>query len=377
MKTLTLNLLIFFSIILISINSFSQIPSQTDFYRKAAQAYRDAASKTNCADRRKVLLEYAQFQDKYADYLTNSARGISSTEPREPSSRIPDCAADKAGAQEGGGGTKSQTSSGSSPNYSSGSGSSSSSSGYRTNTIDSQVMENAYNNSKNSGKKESGALFDAFIAGAQAAPDAETKKVLAGAGVVLGGVSALAERANEKSKKKKMATYEKQKQVENSTNEEAAEQNVNSNETPVRPYSDANSLFPNSPAPRPTLSRIEIDNRLHYLKSEISSEIAGMVLSRTLWGLVGITGVSIFAVSISDTSTPDAAYTAITGGAAGLALGAYGIGRIFAKNKKLRALRQEQLDLLQTKQGLTYNIKPYYGKIFGQNSIGVRINLNF
>ncbi len=361
-------------IILVSLNSFGQLPSQTDAYRKAAQAYREAANKTNCSDRRKVLLEYAQYQDKFADYLINSTRGAA-TEPVSPTTRIPDCPADMPGGS--GGSSGSQATSGGSLNNSSANRSSLPVGSPGNNNINYDTIKSTYENSKNSGKKESGALFDAFIAGAQAAPDAETKKVLAGAGVVLGGVSALAERANEKSKRRKMNTYEKQKQMENSTNEEAVEQNVHSNEAPLRPYSGTNDLFPNSPASRPTLSRIEIDNRLHYLKSEISSEIAGMVLSRTLWGLVGITGVTIFAVSISDTSTPDAVYAAITGGAAGLALGAYGIGRIFAKNKKLRALRQEQLDLLQTKQGLTYNIKPYYGKIFGQNSIGVRINLNF
>ena len=81
--------------LIISINGIAQVKTDNakSGYEKAAKAYRLAASKTKCSDRRAVLITYAEWNEKMLKVLA----GTLSSPGNQPTTAIPDCKDDLMG----------------------------------------------------------------------------------------------------------------------------------------------------------------------------------------------------------------------------------------------------------------------------------------
>jgi hypothetical protein len=160
---------------------------QSAYYQKAAQVYRDAAAKTKCpATRGKVLIEYAEWNERMVKVLAGT---LSSAGP-QPTTPIPPCDGDMIGG--GSGSASSATGNGavSSPISSLGT--------TADQSAATAAMNAAYENALNSGRKESGAMLEGFLAAAQSTSDVSLSNAYAGTGLVVSGIMALAERKAEK-----------------------------------------------------------------------------------------------------------------------------------------------------------------------------------
>lgn len=155
-------------------------------YVKAAQAYRDAASKTKCPERARHFNAMAIYNDCLAKALETGAKVVC----KEPSGTTPACAAD---AMEGVG---------------SGSGSAAATAGSSKDQKTTQTepelnnaasaSTEAYQNAINSGKKESGAFVDAALSGGQMISDPKTSLAYTGINLGFAGLAFLKERKEAK-----------------------------------------------------------------------------------------------------------------------------------------------------------------------------------
>lgn len=165
----------------------SAFGQQSEYYQQARNAYLEAARKTQCPlTRGKVLNEYASWNDRMVKVLA----GVLTTAGTKPTTPVPPCEGDMTGGAGSGavlldtGATTAEMS---------------------TTTADlmqfndvSANMTAAYESALNSGRSDSGAMFDAALAASQSTTDADAGVAALGTGLVLSGIMALLEKKAEK-----------------------------------------------------------------------------------------------------------------------------------------------------------------------------------
>ena len=172
---------------------------QREYYERAAKLYREAAQKTKCPERARYLNAMAAYQDCVAAQL-----GGRTAPCQPPAGDTPPCSGDMVGGGGATGGATTNAATAASSNKASvpsliGAG-----------DPTQAALTAAYENAVNSGRKESGAMLEGFLAAAQQTGDQQLANAYVGTGLALGGIMALAERGAAK----KAAEEERIRQAE-------------------------------------------------------------------------------------------------------------------------------------------------------------------
>lgn len=170
---------------------------QREYYERAAKLYREAALKTKCPERARYLNAMAAYQDCVVRQL-----GGSTAPCQPPPGETPPCSGDMVG---GGAATGAAGAATAAP-----SGSASVPSFLGAADPSQAAATAAYENAISSGRKESGAMLEGFLAAAQQTSDPKLANAYAGTGLALGGLMALAERKAAK----KAAEEERMRQLQ-------------------------------------------------------------------------------------------------------------------------------------------------------------------
>lgn len=181
----------FFIVCLVLSNSTVYGQGQTDYYKAAANAYRNTANQTKCDGRRQWLLQQADWNDCMVARLAGSK-----TSCREITTPMPPCDADAGGNSNS---TGSSTSSNNNPN------SNSNTSNLLEGANAGLAFSSAYQAALNSGKKESGATLSATLSAVSQLSNPSSIKAVAGVGGLLTLINFLGERKEEKLKAQKEA----------------------------------------------------------------------------------------------------------------------------------------------------------------------------
>lgn len=185
-----MNKILFFTFFIALSNSAIYGQGQADYYKAAANAYRNTANQTKCPVRKQWLMQQAGWNDCMVARLGGSKSLCS-----EVTTPMPPCDADNGGNTSSTGGTGSVNNSNSSSGAS--------------NLIESAnaglAFSSAYQSAISSGKKESGAMLNATLAATSQLSDPGAIKGVATMGGLLTLLNFLGEQKEEKLKRQKEA----------------------------------------------------------------------------------------------------------------------------------------------------------------------------